>query len=637
MALPLLCLAFASAHPCPAQTVEDKEAAALLTDAKKSFKQHVEPFVKNYCVECHGNRKSKSGINFEVAVRKPGDAAFSEKWTQAFANVNAHDMPPEDEDKQPTDAERQGFLDSIAKLKYLSSRDPGPFVIRRLTKQEYGNTLHDLFGVDASVAKDLPDEVPGEGYLNSLSPLQTEQYLGIANEVLDRILAPKGKPATAVQVRLFGEAPAKGADLKETARSVARALARSTYRRPPSDAEVDTLVSVFDLGRANKLDYTASLRLMLKAVLVSPQFLFITPAKEAEAGKSIVPLDDYQLASRLSYLLWATMPDAELSALADEGKLREPEVLKAQVKRMLADRRSRALFDGFGAQWLGLGGLDSKTFDTAKFPQMTSELRVAMYDEARLFFDSIVRENRSVIGFVDSDYTFLNGTLAKIYGLEKTVTGSQMRKVKLTDANRGGILGMPGVLATTSLPNRTSAVKRGVWVLEQVLGEHVPPAPPNVPALEQQDQKKVANLTLRQRTELHRTNAVCANCHKILDPIGFGLENFDAIGRWRVKDDTGGAIDAAGELPGGKHFSSPKELKAIIAARKDDLARNLTEKLMSYALCRQLEGYDRIVVDQMMKTIANDGYKMQTLITEIVTSYPFTNRRIQDQVASTSP
>jgi hypothetical protein len=256
-------------------------------------------------------------------------------------------------------------------------------------------------------------------------------------------------------------------------------------------------------------------------------------------------------------------------------------------------------------------------------------MRSAMVDEARLFFESIVRENHSVVSFVDSDYTFLNGTLATLYGMEKTIVGPQMRQVKLTNPNRGGILGMPGILATTSFPNRTSPVNRGVWVLEQVLGEHVPPAPPNVPTLEKQDQKKVANLTLRQRTELHRTNAVCNNCHKILDPIGFGLENFDAIGRWRDQDDTGGKIDAVGELPGGKYFSSPKELKTIIAARKDDLARNLTEKLLAYALCRKLGGYDEIVVDRMMKTIAKDGYKMQTLITEIVTSYPFTNRRIQ--------
>jgi hypothetical protein len=367
---------------------------------------------------------------------------------------------------------------------------------------------------------------------------------------------------------------------------------------------------------------------------MSPQFLFITPAMEAESGRSIVPLDDYQLASRLSYLLWATMPDAELSALADRGKLHEPAVLKAQVKRLLDDPRSRALFDGFGAQWLGLGSLESKTFDPAKFPQMTGAMRAAMYDEARLFFESIVRENRSVVSLVDSDYTFLNGTLATLYGLDKKVTGPRWRKVKLADANRGGILGMPGILAVTSFPDRTSPVKRGVWVLEQVLGEHVPPPPPNVPALEKQDQQTVENLTLRQRTELHVKDPACANCHKVLDPIGFGLENFDAIGRWRDQDDTGGVIDAAGELPGGKRFTSPKELKAIIAARTEDLARTVTEKLLAYALCRQREGYDEIVVDLLVETIARDGYRMQTLISEIVTSYPFTHRRIQEQLAS---
>jgi hypothetical protein len=307
--------------------------------------------------------------------------------------------------------------------------------------------------------------------------------------------------------------------------------------------------------------------------------------------------------------------------------------LKAQVKRLLEDQRSRALFDGFGAQWLGLGGLESKTFDTAKFPQMTAAMRAAMYEEARLFFENVVRENRSVVSLVDCDFTFLNGTLAALYGLDKKVTGSRWRKVKLTDANRGGILGMPGILAMTSFPNRTSPVKRGVWVLEHVLGEHVAPPPPNVPALENQERKTVENLTLRQRTELHRTDAVCANCHKTLDPIGFGLENFDAIGRWRDQDDSGGAIDAAGELPGGKHFASPKELKAIIAGRSGELARNLTEKLLAYALCRELEGYDEIVVDRMMETIARDGYRMQTLVTEIVTSYPFINRRVSSQLA----
>ena len=615
---------------------EAMDFAALQADAKKAFTEQAKPFLEAYCTKCHGLHRMKGGINFAPALENPGSMAFSRQWKQALASIKSHDMPPEDHEKQPTAEERQKFIDWIARIKFLSPKDPGQFVIRRLTKVEYGNTLRDLFGVDPTIAASLPDEVAGEGYLNSVSPLLSEQYLGIANEVANRVLAPAGAPPTEVQKRFFGEPPAPDADFRATAQTAARKLAREAFRRPPSEAEIDVLLRVFDLARANQLDYTASLRLLLKAVLVSPQFLFITPAAEPEAGKTIVPLDDYQIASRLSYLLWATMPDPELSALADRGKLREPAVLQFQVKRLLADPRSRALFDGFGAQWLGLAELEKQTFDPAKFPQMTAELRAAMYEEARLFFQSIVAENQSAVGFVDSDYTFLNGPLATLYGMEKEITGPEMRRVKLTNANRGGILGMPAILATTSFPNRTSPVKRGVWVLEQVIGEQVPPAPPNVPALEKQDQAKVANLSLRQRTELHRTDAACASCHKVLDPIGFGLENFDAIGRWRETDDTGGPVDAAGELPGEKRFTSPKELKAIIAERKDDVTRNLTRRLLGYALCRPLEGYDEIVVDHLMQTIARDGYRMQTLISEIVTSYPFLYHRIQ-QPAPLSP
>ena len=464
--------------------------------------------------------------------------------------------------------------------------------------------------------------------------------------------------------------------------------------------EVDVLLSVFDLATQNQLPFDDALRLMLKASLVSPQFLYITPASASITASSnsnstpgqgtapppapaatpeILPLDDWMLASRLSYLLWATMPDPELSALADQGKLHDPAILSAQVARMLKDDRSRALFDGFGAQWLGLADLADKTFDTTKFPQMNPALRQAMYDEARLFFTSIIRDNAPVSTFITADYTYLNEPLAALYnqgannkssssdssslnsgannsinnsGTNSThssatnspvakstttpvsITGSALRRVSLRDPNRGGILGMPGILATTSFPNRTSPVKRGVWVLEQILGEHVPPAPPNVPTLEKQDKKKIANLTLRQRTELHRTNVVCANCHKILDPIGFGLENFDAIGRWRSEDDTGGPIDAAGELPGGKRFTTPAQLKAIIAQRKDDLTRTLTEKLLAYALCRQLEGYDEIVIDGLMRGIAQDNHRMQTLITSVITSYPFLNRRVVETLSA---
>jgi hypothetical protein len=446
-------------------------------------------------------------------------------------------------------------------------------------------------------------------------------------------VASEGQPPTEVQKRLFGELPPDDANLREAARKVAHALARDAYRRPPTEAELDVLVGIFELGRENELSYTASLVLMWKAILVSPQFLFITPFGEVETKDSIAPLDDYQLASRLSYLLWSAPPDAELSDLADKGKLRQPKVLRAQAERLLMHPRSRTLFDGFGAQWLGVGGLEHQTFDSDVFPQMTPALRKAMVDEARLFFESIVRENQTVFRFVDSDYTFLNEPLAVIYGLENSVEGSAikgsaMRRVKLENPNRGGILGMPATLAATSFPNRTSPVKRGVWVLEQVLGERVPPPPPNVPRLEEQEQKNLEGLTLRQQTVLHQSEPTCANCHKVLDPIGFGLENFDAIGRWR-ENDAGVAIDSAGKLPSGESFSTPADLKSLLARRKSELARNLTERLMAYALGRQLEGYDEIVIDQLMVKIAEEDYRVRTMITEVITSYLFTHRKIK--------
>jgi len=603
------------------------DEAALRADAQRVFKEKVGPFVNKYCTRCHGPR-AKAGINLQSALKNPGGESASLHWKKAVANVKVHEMPPEDASKKPTDEERRQFAEWVGKIKYLAPRDPGRFVIRRLTKTEYANTLRDLYGIDPSIANSLPAEVEGEGFLNSISLLQSELFLGIANKVIDQIIAPEGQAPTAVQKRLFGEMP-KGTDLRKAARGVARTLARDAYRRPPTDAELDVLVDVYDLARNNDLNHMAALGLMLKAVLVSPQFLFITPAGEPESKDAIVLLDDFQLASRLSYLLWSAPPDAELAALADKGELHKPEVLRTQVERLLKDARSRALFDGFGAQWLRVNELDGQVFDPKTFPQMTPALRTAMMDEARLFFESIVSENQSVVRFVSSDYTFVNEPLAKVYGLEQSVRGPEMRRVKLTNPNRGGILSMPATLATTSFPNRTSPVLRGVWVLERILGERVPPPPADIPELEEQDHKKVEGLTLRQRTELHQSEATCRNCHKILDPIGFGLENFDAIGRWREKNDQGLAIDSAGKLPDGKEFSTPAELKRLLAKREADLARNLTERLMAYALGRQLEGYDDVVIDQLMVKIAADNYRMRTIITEVITSYLFTHRRIK--------
>jgi hypothetical protein len=283
MSLSFAAFALSLGPPCATVAADNSDFALRQADAKKSFKEVVTPFVDTYCSRCHGEKRQKGGINFAPALKRPGETASSKRWKQAVAKVKSHDMPPDTADKFPTDEERQKFLDGISKIKFLSSKDPGPFVIRRLTRVEYGNTLHDLLGVDPSVADELPDEVFGEGYLNTLSPLQSEQYLAIANEALERILARKGEPPNKVQKQLFGKTPVPGVDEREAARKVARSLARNAYRRPPSEEELDVLMRVFDLARANQLAYPDALRLMLKAVLVSPQFLYITPATEAES------------------------------------------------------------------------------------------------------------------------------------------------------------------------------------------------------------------------------------------------------------------------------------------------------------------------------------------------------------------
>jgi len=616
--------------PCLAESErESADEAALRADAKRTFKEHVEPFVKTYCTKCHGGGRAKANVNLEVDLKDPGRGTAFLHWKKAVANVKVHDMPPEDAAKKPTEEERLQFIEWIGKLKHLSPRSPGPFVMRRLSKVEYANTLHDLYGVNPSLADRLPEEVVGEGYLNSISPLHSELFLEIANEVVGQVIAPEGKPPTAVQTRLLGKKPPRRADLRNAAREVARSLARNAYRRPPTEAELNVLVDIFDLGRGTGLDDTVSLGLMLKAVLVSPQFLFIAPAGEAQPDEPIARLDSHHLAARLSYLLWSAPPDAELSALADKGELHKPATLRAQTQRLLLHPRARALFDGFGAQWLRVNDLGRQVFDPKLFPQMTPALRESMLDEARLFFEDIVRKNHRAIRLVDSDYTFLNQPLAELYGLGSSVKGPRMRRVKLENPNRGGILGMSATLAATSFPTRTSPVRRGVWVLEQILGEHVPPPPPDIPALDTQESKGAQGLTLRQRTELHTKNPVCANCHRTLDPIGFGLENFDAIGRWRDRNEAGIAIDSAGKLPAGSAFSNPAELKRLLAARESDLARNLTERFMAYALGRPLEGYDEVIIDQLMARIAADGYQVRTILTEVITSYLFTHRRVE--------
>ncbi len=444
------------------------------------------------------------------------------------------------------------------------------------------------------------------------------------------ISGPPAKSPSDAQRRLFIAAPGKDLAKSDAAKAIVTPFAYRAFRRPPYPEEIDGLLKIFALADAQDEDFTAAVKLMLKGVLVSPQFLYRTPddhdASASASAGSAVAVSDYELATRLSYFLWGTMPDEELLQLAKEGKLRNPEVRAAQVRRLMMDPRARALSEGFAGSWLGIDHLATAVVDEKRFPQATKEMRAAMYEEVMVFFESLMREGGSVLDMLDCNYAYMNALTAKLYEVDG-VKGGKMQKVQLSDANRGSLIAMPAVLMATSRSDRTSPVKRGKWVLETLFDASPPPPPPNVAGLDKQDVPENAALTLRQKTERHRTDPACAACHRIMDPIGFGLENFDAIGRWRLKDDTGGMVDAQGELPGKRRFGSPADLKRILIGRKDEFVRMLCARLLAYALGRHLSGYDEVVVDELAGAVAQGGYQLDGLIVRIASSYPFLNRR----------
>jgi hypothetical protein len=335
------------------------------------------------------------------------------------------------------------------------------------------------------------------------------------------------------------------------------------------------------------------------------------------------PLNDHELAVRLSYFLWSSMPDDELFRLADSGKLHQRDELEQQVRRMLKDPKSQALVQNFGAQWLNLRTLDEITPDRKRFTTFNDRLRRDMRTETEMFFAAVMREDHGILDFLDARYTFLNERLAKHYGIPG-VQGDAFRRVQLT-GNRAGILTQASILTITSNPTRTSPVKRGKWVLENIFDQPPPDPPPNVPEL---DEKKIAagNLSLRKQLEIHRANPVCASCHTTMDAIGFGLENFDAVGRWRDKDGKS-PVDASGELPGGRKFNGPLELVAILKQRKADFAACFAKKMLTFALGRGLEYYDQCAVDQIATAAAKNDYRFSSFVLAVVKSEPFLLRR----------
>jgi mono/diheme cytochrome c family protein len=408
------------------------------------------------------------------------------------------------------------------------------------------------------------------------------------------------------------------------ARKVVGDIARRGFRRPPTEKELNRLLAFVDEAQKEGDSFEQGIRIALQAVLVSPQFLFrIERDPNPANGQTEHAISDFELATRLSYFLWSSMPDDELLAAAESGRLRKPSVLKAQVARMIRDPKAKALAENFAGQWLQLRNLDEAKPDPDRFPGFDDELRRAMKRETELFFEAVVKEDRSILDFLDAKFTYLNDRLAQHYGIAG-VDGSEFRRVALTGDQRSGILTQASILTVSSYPNRTSPVIRGKWVLENILNAPPPPPPPGVPNL---DEAAVGNTgSLRQQLEKHRSNAICASCHSRMDPLGFGLENYDAIGAWRTQDGKF-PIDSTGTLPNGKSFTKPAELKAILRADKDEFSKGLTEKLMTYALGRGLERFDRPAVQSVNRRLAAEGYRFSALVMGIVESLPFQMRR----------
>ncbi|MCC7010144.1 MAG: DUF1592 domain-containing protein [Acidobacteria bacterium] len=405
------------------------------------------------------------------------------------------------------------------------------------------------------------------------------------------------------------------------ARRILEALAHRAYRRPVTRADADELLAVYDRAQAAGYGPRQRLQFALTAMLVSPSFLF--RIERDPAPGRIAPLRDVELASRLSYFLWSSMPDEPLLRLAESNRLHEPAVLRREVARMLADPKSRALAEHFGSQWLETRSLDAITRDAERYPEWTPELRDAMRTETTMFFDAILRGDRPVTDFIDAKYTFLNELLARHYGIGD-VKGPEFRRVELSTDQRGGVFTQASVLTVSAYPTRTSVVLRGKYLLENVFNTPPPPPPADVPAL---DEAAVGTAgTLRQRMEAHRTQAICASCHTRMDPLGFALENYDATGKWRTGDGKF-PIDSSGAFPNGRTFSGPAELKALLLESAPDFTKGLAEKMLTYALGRGVEPFDRPAIRAIVRQTTAAEFRLQALVLAIVESTPFQQRR----------
>jgi hypothetical protein len=427
--------------------------------------------------------------------------------------------------------------------------------------------------------------------------------------------------------RIFTCRPSRSSEERGCAAKILSKLARRAYRRPVAESDMAGLLHFYDEGRKDN-GFEAGVEMALRAMLASPKFVFrVERDPSGIAAGSVYTISDLELASRLSFFVWSSIPDEELLAVAESGKLREPNILSKQLQRMLADPKSEALVTNFAGQWLQIRNLRSTFPDKNDFPNFDHTLRQAFERELNLFVGSIIREKRSVLELLTADYTFVNERLALHYGIPN-VYGSHFRRVAGLDDARRGLLGKGGILLITSHADRTSPVVRGKWILDNLLGSPPPPPPPNVPPLP--DTPAAKPLTMRARMEQHRENPACANCHKLMDPMGLALENFDAIGAWRTEDN-GARVDAAGQLADGTTIDGVAGLREALLKHPEALVTTATEKLLTFALGRGLEPEDMPAVRAIVRQSERDGYRFASLIEGVANSTPFRMRKAEEK------
>lgn len=621
---------------------------AFAEEPEVDLVKNIRPIVEKHCWSCHYDQKRSGGVNlknFFVGINDTEALMVREGrlWMNVVKQVQSGQMPPASEPHMSLE-EHEILVKSINEILYksLSQNNPGRVVIRRLSHNDYQNSVLNLVGVAYDAQAKFPsDGSGGAGFDNFastlfLTPLKMERYYEAAEEIVDqahsnpelwRNLVPH--PYTESFWRRLANwflSFFPGGDSSERAVEAAADVivpfASNAYRRFLKPEEKEKLLFLFKKvykGTEAKDRYDLAIKETFKAILVSPNFLY--RYEEEQPVDHPYPLSNFELATRLSYFLWSSFPDKELFETAYREDLHEPAILNKQVKRMLQDPKAKRFSESFATQWFGISRLkDVNPVDPKRFPEFTPSLRQAMYQELVEYFHHILTDRQNFLDLIDSDYTFLNEELAQHYGIGG-VEGDMFRKVTLQDRNRGGVLGMGSVLTATSLPLRTSPVLRGKWVLEEILGTPAPPPPPDAGDLPEEEAAK-EGASIRDLLVLHRSKPGCIGCHQKMDPIGFGLENFDAVGRWR--NGYGDApIIAWDTLPSGEVFHGPAQLKKILKTKEDLFARTLAEKMFTYAIGRNVGFVDELYMQKLVKNLLQNEFNTEKFIMELVNSDPF--------------